>query len=111
MLLLSSSYRRYPDLNRVRKAISNVDFVVYRGFFMDEEASLSHLIIPPTTTYETSGSQWGAQRQVVWRERAIAPQGETVEDWRFYSDLGKKINGAVYPDVKSPEEIYEPGER
>jgi formate dehydrogenase (coenzyme F420) alpha subunit len=106
VLLLSSSYRRYPDLQRVRKAVANVDFVVYRGFFMDEEASLSHLIIPPTTTFESSGSQWGAQRQITWRDRAVSPQGETVEDWRFYSDLGKKINGDPYPSAKTAEEIY-----
>jgi formate dehydrogenase (coenzyme F420) alpha subunit len=106
VLLLSSSYRRYPDLKRVRKAVSNVDFVVYRGFFMDEEASLSHLIIPPTTTYESAGSQWGGQRQVTWRDRIIPPAGETVADWRFYSDLGKKINGDAYPTVETAEEIY-----
>jgi formate dehydrogenase (coenzyme F420) alpha subunit len=106
VLLLSSSYRRYPDLKRVRKAVSNVDFVVYRGFFMDEEASLSHLIIPPTMTFESSGSQWGAQRQVTWRERAVNPMGETIEDWKFYSDLGKKINGSSYPAVNTAEEIF-----
>ena len=51
VLLLNSSYRRYPDANRVRKGISNVDFVVYRGFFMDEEAQLAHLIIPGTMVF------------------------------------------------------------
>ena len=65
VLLLNSSYRRYPDANRVKKAIGNVDFVVYRGFFMDEEAKLAHLIIPGTRAFESAGSQYGAQRQVV----------------------------------------------
>ena len=75
VLLLNSSYRRYPDANRVRKAISNVDFVVYRGFFMDEEAKLAHLIIPGTMAFESSGSQYGAQRQVVWRNQAVPAPG------------------------------------
>ncbi|MBN1833494.1 MAG: molybdopterin-dependent oxidoreductase, partial [Deltaproteobacteria bacterium] len=46
LLLLNSSFRRYPDTMRIKKAIESVDFVVYRGFFMDEEAKVSHLIIP-----------------------------------------------------------------
>ena len=107
VLLLNSSYRRYPDANRVRKGISNVDFVVYRGFFMDEEAQLAHLIIPGTMAFESSGSQYGAQRQLVWRNKAVPAPGETVEDWRFYTDLGKKINKETFPPVNSPEEIFE----
>jgi anaerobic selenocysteine-containing dehydrogenase len=107
VLLLNSSYRRYPDANRVREAISKVDLVVYRGFFMDEEAKLAHLIIPATMAFESAGSQYGNQRQVVWREKAIPGLGETVEDWRFYSDLGKIINKETYPPVESAEDIYE----
>jgi formate dehydrogenase (coenzyme F420) alpha subunit len=107
VLLLNSSYRRYPDGNRVRKAIEKVPFVVYRGFFMDEEAKLAHLIIPATMVFESTGSQYGNQRQVVWREKAIERPGETVEDWRFYSDLGKRINGDAYPPIETVEDLYE----
>jgi anaerobic selenocysteine-containing dehydrogenase len=107
VLLLNSSYRRYADGNRVRKAISQVDFVVYRGFFMDEEAKLAHLIIPATMVFESSGSQYGNQRQVVWRNKAIERLGETVEDWRFYRDLGKKILKDRYPSIETNEDIYE----
>lgn len=107
LLLLNSSYRRYPDANKVKEAIAKVDFVVYRGFFMDEEAKLSDLIIPGTMLFESAGSQYGAQRQVVWRNKAIEPLGETSEDWRFYADLGRKIGAGAFPDVNSSEEIYE----
>jgi formate dehydrogenase major subunit len=107
VLLLNSSYRRYPDADRVRKAIGKVEFVVYRGFFMDEEASLAHLILPATMVFESAGSQYGAQRQVVWREKAIPNPGETVEDWRFYRDLGRRLSGDNFPPVESAEDIYE----
>ncbi len=107
VLLLNSSYRRYPDAQRVQEAISRVGFVVYRGFFMDEEAKLAHLIIPGTMAFESAGSQYGAQRQVVWRHQAIPSPGETVEDWRFYRDLGQRLNSGAFPAVQSPEDIYE----
>lgn len=107
VLLLNSSYRRYSDANRVKNAIGKVDFVVYRGFFMDEEAKLAHLIIPATMVFESAGAQYGNQRQVVWREKAISRPGETVEDWRFYNDLGKKINKDKFPALEKEEDIYE----
>ncbi|HTP67224.1 MAG TPA: molybdopterin-dependent oxidoreductase, partial [Geobacteraceae bacterium] len=107
VLLLNSSFRRYPDANRVKKGISNVGFVVYRGFFMDEEAQLSHLIIPGTMAFESAGAQYGAQRQLVWRNQAVPAPGETVGDWRFYADLGQRLNPGIFPDVKSPEDIFE----
>jgi anaerobic selenocysteine-containing dehydrogenase len=106
VLLLNSSYRRYPDAQRVQEAISRVGFVVYRGFFMDEEAKLAHLVIPGTMAFESAGSQYGAQRQVVWRHQAIPSPGETVEDWRFYRDLGQRVNPRTFPAVQSPEDIY-----
>ncbi len=107
VLLLDSSYRRYPDANRVRKAVEKVDFVIHRGFFMNEEARLSDLIIPGTMAFESEGSQYGLNRQVVWRGKAIEPLGETVPEWRFYSDLGRLMHGSAYPPVQSPADIYE----
>jgi len=107
VLMLDASYRRYPDANRVRKAVQKVDFVIHRAFFMDEESKVSHLIIPGAMNFESEGSQYGLNRQVVWRDKAIEPLGETVPEWRFYSDLGKLIHGDAYPPVQSPADIYE----
>ena len=107
VLLLNSSYRRYPDADDVRARIRNVGFVVYRGFFMDEEAELADLIIPGAMPFECEGSQYGAQRQIVWRRKAMPKPGETSEDWRFYTDLGRSLNGENFPEFTSAEEIYE----
>ncbi len=107
VLLLNSSYRRYPDTEEVKTRIRNVGFVIYRGFFMDEEAQLADLIIPGTMPFESEGSQYGAQRQVVWRRKAMEKPGETTEDWRFYTDLGRALNGDRFPGFTSAEDIYE----
>jgi anaerobic selenocysteine-containing dehydrogenase len=107
VLFLSSSYRRYSDADRIKEAIRKVDLVVYRGFFMDEEAKLAHLVIPATMVFESAGTQYGNQRQVVWRDRAVSPPGETVEDWRFYRDLGQGILKNQFPSVENEEGIYE----
>ncbi|MBI5577804.1 MAG: molybdopterin-dependent oxidoreductase [Deltaproteobacteria bacterium] len=107
VLLLNSTYRRYPDANATKEAISKVGFVVYRGHFMNEEAELAHLIIPGTMPFESDGSQYGAQRQVVWRSKAVEKPGETSEDWKFYIDLGRRLLPDRFPAIKSAEDLYE----
>jgi formate dehydrogenase major subunit len=107
VVFLNATYRRYPDCNSVRSAIQKCGFVVYRGFFMNEEAEIADLIMPGTMLFEGEGSQYGAQRQVVWRERVLTPPAEVSEDWRFYRDLGRKLVPHGYPDFSGPRELYE----
>ena len=107
VLFLNSSYRRYPDCNSVRDAIRKVDFVVFRGHFMNEEAELADVIIPTPFGLESDGTLFGAERQVFWREASVAPAGEVVADWKFYSDLGRRLMPDVYPKFESAGELYE----
>ena len=107
VVFLNATYRRYPDCNSVRSAIQKCGFIVYRGFFMNEEAEVADLILPGTMLFEGEGSQYGAQRPVVWRERVLTPPAEVSEDWRFYRDLGRKLVPHGYPDFSGPRELYE----
>ncbi len=106
VLLLTSSFRRYPDSNDLREAIKKVDFVIHRGFFMNEEAKLSHLFIPGVMNFESEGSAYGLQRQIVWRDRVIEPLGETVSEFQFYRDLGRLVCGDAFPPVETTEDMY-----
>ncbi len=107
VLLLNSTFRRYPDANAVRDAIGKVGFVVHRGFFMNDEAEVAHLIIPGCMPYETEGSMYGSQRHVVWRSKIIEKPGEVIEELKFYSDLGKLLNPGKFPSYETPAELYE----
>lgn len=106
ILFLNSSYRRYPDSKGVREALAKVPFVVHRGFFMTEEAEVSHLIVPATFSPESQGSHFGAEKQVVWREKAVDAPGSCVPDWQFYRDIGRRIAGDKYPAFDQPEDLY-----
>jgi formate dehydrogenase major subunit len=62
---------------------------------------------PARRSFEGEGSQYGAQRQVVWRERVLAAPPEVSEDWRFYRDLGRKLVPPPVSDFGSARELYE----
>ena len=107
VVFLNSTYRRYPDCNSMRNALKKCGFVVYRGLFMCEEAEIADLIMPGTSLFESEGSMYGAQRQVVWRNKVIEPITEVAEDWRFYRDLGYRLLPGSYPKFDSARELYE----
>lgn len=107
LLFLNSSYRRYPDTRRVKAALEKVPFIVHRGFFMTEETEACHLFIPASFSPESSGSHYGAEKQVVWRDKMLDPPGSCVPDWQFYRDVGRRLAPDKYPDFSGPEELYE----
>ncbi|WP_238528167.1 molybdopterin-containing oxidoreductase family protein [Pseudodesulfovibrio mercurii] len=106
ILFLNSSYRRYPDSKNVRAAIQKVPFVVHRGFFLTEEAEVANLFMPATFSPESQGSHYGAEKQVVWREKVVDAPGSCVPDWQFYRDIGRRIAGDRYPRFERPEDLY-----
>lgn len=105
ILFLNSSYRRYPDSLGVRKAIENVPFVVHMGFFLDEEAEVSHLFIPAALGPESQGLGYGNENQVTWREKLVDAPGSCVPAWQFYRDVGRLVDPERYPDFRDPEEL------
>lgn len=107
VLFLNSSYRRYPDCNGVREALKSVGFVVHRGFFPTEELDVCHLFVPATFSPESQGSHFGAEKQVVWRDKCVDAPGSCVPDWQFYRDVGRKLAPDRYPDFAGPAELFE----
>ncbi len=106
ILFLNSSYRRYPDSVNVGEAIKNVGFVIHRGFFMTEETQIADLFLPATFSLESKGSHYGAEKQVVWRDKAQDAIGSCVPDWQFYRDLGMLLEPEKYPYFEDPEELF-----
>ena len=107
VLFLNSSYRRYPDCTGVAEAIKKVGFVVHRGFFKTEEMDVADLFVPAAFGPESAGSHYGAEKQVVWRDKCVDAPGSCVPDWQFYRDIGRKLAPETYPDFTGPEELSE----
>ena len=106
VLFLNSSYRRYPDCKGVRAALEKVPFIVHRAFFLTEESEVADLVVPAAFGLESAGSHFGAEKQAVWRDKAVDAPGSCVSDWQFYRDVGMRLDPENFPYFKDPEELF-----
>jgi formate dehydrogenase alpha subunit len=80
-----------PDLNHVRAALEQCEFLVVQDIFPTETAQLADVVLPGATYVEKDGSFTGTDRRVQRIRQAIAPLGESRADWAIIADLAQRM--------------------
>ena len=76
-----------PNVNKVRKALANLDFLVVQDIFLTETAEFADVILPATTHLEKVGTYTNTDRRVQVGRKALHPPGSAREDWKIVSEL------------------------
>ena len=76
-----------PNLNKIRKALANLDFLVVQDIFLTETAEFADIILPATTKLEKIGTYTNTDRRVQVGRKALQPPGSAREDWKIISEL------------------------
>lgn len=76
-----------PDINHVRKALTNVDFLVVQDIFMTETSELADVILPAASFAEKDGTFTNTERRVQRVREAIKPVGSSKPDWQILMEL------------------------
>lgn len=97
----------WPDSRRMAKALAGLDFVVSHTLFLDDTASLAHVVLPATHWLEEAGAQPSVHRVMQWREKAVEPYGESKSGGDFYRLLAGKMGLPTEYFPTSPEEAWE----
>ena len=80
-----------PDVNHVREALENLDFLVVQDIFLSETAELADVVLPAASFAEKDGSLTNSERRVqLWR-KAIEPIGESRPDWEIICDISTRM--------------------
>ena len=101
-----------PDSNAFRKALKKLDLLVVHDLFMTETAELAHYVLPACTHLEKNGLAYSynvchGMPYLMLRKKAIEPLHESYSEFRFWTELGKKMGmGDVFP-WKTDEEVVE----
>jgi anaerobic selenocysteine-containing dehydrogenase len=102
----------WPDSEKLKKAFRKLDLLVVMDLFMTETAKLAHLVLPACSSLEMMGLAYnygltGGMPFVMLSRKVIEPLGESWPDWKFYSELGRRMG---YKDLfpwNTDEEVVE----
>lgn len=81
----------FPNNNRIRKALTKLDFLLVQDIFPTESAGLAHILFPAAAAAEKSGTLTTIDNRVQSLGRAIDPPGDAREDWDILADLYSRL--------------------
>jgi len=93
-----------PNLNHVRQALEQVEFLVVQDIFMNETAEMAHIVLPAASFAEKSGTFTSTERRVQLIRPALPLPGEARPDWQIITQVAQGL-GADWC-YSSPEEIF-----
>ncbi len=96
-----------PNLNLIRKALDEVDFLVVQDIFMTETAKYADVVLPACTFAEKEGTFIRLDRAVQLLSQALEPIGETLPDWKIIKMIASRMGyGNLFP-YESASDIWE----
>jgi formate dehydrogenase alpha subunit len=95
-----------PDINHVKKALENLEFLVVQDIFLTETAQLADIVLPGTSYAERDGTFTATDRRVQRIRKAIEPRGESKPDWQIICELARKMGSPGF-EYSSPAEIMD----
>ncbi|MXW05597.1 MAG: formate dehydrogenase subunit alpha [Gemmatimonadetes bacterium] len=80
-----------PNMNKVRKALQQLSFLVVQDVFLTETAEFADVILPASTAAEKRGTYVNTNRMVQIGRQAIEPPGEARLDGDILIDLANRM--------------------
>jgi formate dehydrogenase major subunit len=94
-----------PNINKVKKCLAAMDFLVVQDIFLTETAAYADVILPGTSFPEKTGTYTNTDSRVQLARKAIEPPGQCRVDWHIVADLARRMG---YPmPYTSEEEIWQ----
>ena len=93
-----------PDLNHVRQALQQTEFLVVQDLFLTETARFADVVFPAASFAEREGTFTNTERRVQRVRKAIEPPGEAREDTWIIAEVAQRMihRGAASPSENAP---------
>jgi len=91
-----------PNMNHVREALSEIEFLVSQDIFLNETAQMAHVVLPGVSFAEKEGTFTNTERRVQRVRPALPILGEARRDLEIICDLGERISST---DIESDKRI------
>jgi formate dehydrogenase major subunit len=106
MLMLGENpFLSDPNINKVRKALSSLEFLAVQDIFLTETSEFADVILPASTFLEKTGTYSNTDRRVQIGRPALKPPGEARVDWEVLQELSNRLG---YPmNYASSSEVFD----
>jgi len=94
------------DVQHVREALAQLEFLVVQDIFISETAKFADVILPAASFAEKDGTFTNTERRVQRVRRAIEPIGDSKPDWWIICQVAQRL-GAKGFDYGHPSDIME----
>ena len=76
-----------PNLNRTRKALEKVEFMVSQEIFLSESAEYADVVLPSFCFAEKDGTFTNTERRIQRVRKAVVPPGQARNDWEIICEV------------------------
>ncbi len=90
-----------PNLNRTRKALEDVDFLVSQDIFLSETAEYADVVFPSVCFAEKDGTFTNTDRRVQRVRKAVAPPPGARDDWQIICQVATRMGHPMSYDTVS----------
>src|SRR5690242_260642 len=80
-----------PNINKVRKALAALEFLVVQDIFLTETAEFADVILPASSYLEKDGTYTNTDRRVQLGRKVLDPPGQARVDWEVIQDIANRI--------------------
>ncbi|MDI1448707.1 formate dehydrogenase subunit alpha [Polyangium sp. 6x1] len=80
-----------PNVNKVKKALAKLDFLVVQDIFLTETAEFADVILPASSYLEKLGTYTNTDRRVQIGRPALKPPGEARLDWQIVCEISNRM--------------------
>jgi len=85
-----------PESKKFQEALRKLEFLVVIDLFMSETAELAHIVLPACSFLEKTGIAYDygvchGIPYVLLRKKVIEPVGESWPEWKFWTELGRRM--------------------
>jgi formate dehydrogenase major subunit len=94
-----------PNINKVRKALSKLDFLVVQDIFLTETAEFADVILPASSYLEKDGTYTNTDRRVQLGRKVLDTPGQARVDWEVVQDIANRIGLGWH--YETPRDIFE----
>jgi anaerobic selenocysteine-containing dehydrogenase len=99
-----------PESKKFREAVEKLDLVVVINPFMTETAELADIVLPACTFLEKMGLGMvyainAGLPYILLRKQVCDPPGEAWADWKFWTELARRLGLGKYFPWNTDEEV------